>query len=156
MGGRAPTLADLPRMPYAEHVITETLRLYPTVWILGREAIEPNDVGGYRVPVGTTVYMSQWILHRDPRFFDEPESFRPERWEDGMAKRIPRYAYFPFGGGPRLCIGNAFAMMESVLLLTTIAQRFRLGLAEGASVKPLPTMTLRADGGIPMVLSRRH
>jgi cytochrome P450 len=154
--GRAPTLDDLPRMPYAEHVITETLRLYPTVWILGREAIEPTEVGGYRVPVGTTVYMSQWIIHRDARFFDDPESFRPERWEDGLAKRIPRYAYFPFGGGPRICIGNAFAMMESVLLLATIARRFRLALKPGAVVKPLPTMTLRADGGIPMVLSARR
>src|SRR4051812_28449219 len=156
LGGRAPTLADLPRLPYAEHVITETLRLYPTVWILGREAIEPAEVGGYRVPVGTTVYMSQWVVHRDARFFDAPESFRPGRWADGLAKRIPRYAYFPFGGGPRICIGNSFAMMESVLLLATIARRFRLSLAPGAAVKLMPTMTLRADGGIRMTVSGRR
>jgi cytochrome P450 len=154
--GRAPMLADLPRMPFAEHVISETLRLYPTVWLLGREAIEPTEVGGYRISVGTTVYMSQWVVHRDPRFFDDPLSFRPERWEDGLAKRIPRYAYFPFGGGPRICIGNSFAMMEAVLLLTTIAQCYRLRLVEGAAVKPLPTMTLRADGGIPMRLEHRR
>src|SRR5262249_44187173 len=96
LGDRAPTFDDLPRLPYAEHVISETLRLYPTVWLLGREAIEPTEVGGYRVPVGTTVYMSQWVVHRDGRFFEDPESFRPGRWEDGLAKRIPRYAYFPF------------------------------------------------------------
>ncbi len=155
LGGRAPRVADLPRLAYTEHVVTETLRLYPTVWLVGREAIEPCEVGGYRVPVGTTVYMSQWVVHRDPRFFDDPEAYHPGRWADGLAKRLPRYAYFPFGGGPRICIGNGFAMMESVLLLATIAQRFRLALAPGAVVKPLPTMTLRPDGGIKMVLAQR-
>jgi cytochrome P450 len=122
---------------------------------VGREAIEPCEVGGYRVPVGTTVYMSQWVVHRDPRFFDDPEAYHPGRWADGLAKRLPRYAYFPFGGGPRICIGNGFAMMESVLLLATIAQRFRLAPAPGAMIKPLPTMTLRPDGGIKMVLAQR-
>jgi cytochrome P450 len=155
LGGRAPTFADLPRLCYTEHVITETLRVYPTVWILGREAIEPTEVGGYEVPVGTTVYMSQWVVHRDGRYFDDPEVFRPERWADGLAKRIPRYAYFPFGGGPRICIGNGFAMMESVLMLATIARRFRLALVPGASVTLMPTMTLRADGGIAMIPTRR-
>jgi cytochrome P450 len=128
--------------------VTEALRVYPTVWLLGREAIEPCTIGGYRVPAGTTLYMSQWVLHRDPRFFDEPESFRPERWEDGLARRLPRYAYFPFGGGPRICIGNAFAQMEAVLLLATIARRYRLALAPGATVTPLPTMTLRPRDGV--------
>ncbi|WP_406699572.1 cytochrome P450 [Singulisphaera sp. Ch08] len=156
LGDRAPTLADLPRLPFAEHVITESLRVHPTVWLVGREAIVPTVVGGYRVPVGTTVYMSQWVVHRDPRFFDDPESFRPERWQDGLMKRIPRYAYFPFGGGPRICIGNNFAMMESVLLLATIAQRFRLGLQPGTKAKLMATMTLRADGGLPMVVSSRR
>ncbi len=156
LGDRPPTIADVPRLTYTEHVITETLRLYPTVWLLGREAIVPTEVGGYPVSVGMTVYMSQWVLHRDPRFFDDPTSFRPERWMDGFAKRIPRYAYFPFGGGPRICIGNGFAMMESVLLLATMARRFRLRLAPDAKVIPLPTMTLRADGGISMVVSSRR
>lgn len=156
LGDRAPTLADLPRLAFTEHVITEALRVYPTVWLLGREAIVPTVVGGYPVPVGTTVYMSQWVVHRDARFFEDPESFRPERWQDGLMKRIPRYAYFPFGGGPRICIGNSFAMMESVLLLATIARRFRLGLAPGTKAKLLPTMTLRAEGGIPMVLASRR
>jgi len=156
LADRPPTFADLPKLPYTEHVISETLRIYPTVWLLGREAIVPTEVGGYPVPVGTTVYMSQWVLHRDGRFFDDPESFRPERWADGLAKRIPRYAYFPFGGGPRICIGNSFSLMESVLLLATMARRFRLKLVPGAKIIPVPTMTLRADGGIPMVVTARR
>jgi len=156
LGDRPPTVADLPALRFTEHVITEALRLYPTVWILGREAIEPTEVGGYPVPVGMTVYMSQWVVHRDPRFFDDPLSYRPERWQDGLARRIPRYAYFPFGGGPRICIGNSFAMMEAVLLLATIARRFRLELTAGTKVKLMPTMTLRADGGISMrAIARR-
>jgi cytochrome P450 len=156
LGGRPPDVADLPRLPYTDAVVTETLRLYPTVWLLGREAIEPCEVGGYPVPVGRTIFMSQWVLHRDPRFFDEPLSYRPERWLDGLAKRLPRYAYFPFGGGPRICIGNAFAQMEAVLLLATIARRFRLRLEPGAVVAPVPTMTLRPKGGVPVTLERRR
>jgi cytochrome P450 len=155
LGGRAPTFADLPRLTYADQVITEALRVYPTVWLLGREAIEPCTIGGRRVPVGLTLWMSQWVLHRDPRFFDDPESFRPERWADGLARRIPRYAYFPFGGGPRICIGNSFAQMEAVLLLATIARRYKITLTPGTVVRPFPTMTLRPDGGVKVVLSRR-
>ncbi len=156
LGGRAPTFDDLPRLTWADMVVTETLRYYPTVWLLGREAIEPATIGGYDVPVGVTVFMSQWVLHRDPRYFDEPAAFRPERWADGLAKRLPRYAYFPFGGGPRICIGNQFAQMESVLLLATIAQQYRLKLVPGAVVTPLPTMTLRPDKGVLVVLERRR
>jgi len=156
LDGGPPTFDDLPRLPRTEHVITEALRLYPTVWILGREAIEPTEVGGYPVPVGRTVFMPQWVVHRDPRNFDDPESYRPDRWADGLAKRIHRYAYFPFGGGPRICIGNGFAMMESVLLLATIARRYRLSLAKGAVVRPLPTMTLRPERGVHVTLAARR
>lgn len=156
LGDRPPTLADLPRLAYADMVVTESLRVFPTVWLLGREAIERCRIGSYDIMPGTTVYMSQWVLHRDPRFFDDPETFRPERWADGFAKRLPRYAYFPFGGGPRVCIGNNFAQMEAVLLLATIAQRFRVQVAPDAVVKPLPTMTLRPDGGIKVILASRR
>jgi cytochrome P450 len=156
LGGRAPTFEDLPRLTYTDWVVTEALRVFPTVWLLGREAIEPCTVGGYRVPVGMTLYMSQWVLHHDERFFDDPWSFRPERWADGLARQIPRYAYFPFGGGPRICIGNAFAQMEAVLLLATIARRFRLVMPPGAVVKPVATMTLRPQDGIPVTLSKHH
>lgn len=153
---RPPTFDDLPRLAYAERVVTEALRLYPTVWLLGREAIEPTEVGGHPVPVGTTVYMSQWVVHRDPRFFEDPLEYRPDRWLDGLAKKIPRYAYFPFGGGPRICIGNAFAMMEATLLLATIARRFRVKVAHPEAVVPLPTMTLRPVGGMEVVLEARR
>ncbi len=156
LGDRPPTIEDLPRLKYADAVVTESLRVMPTVWLLGREAIEPCEVGGYPVPVGMTLYMSQWVVHRDPRFFDEPTRFLPGRWLDGLARRIHRYAYFPYGGGPRLCIGHQFAQMEAVLLLATIARRYRLAMAPGAVVTAIPTMTLRPDG-MPMVLSaRRH
>src|SRR3954452_6306042 len=156
LGGRAPTFADLPRLVYADRVITEALRVYPTVWLLGREAVEPCTIGGRRVPVGLTLWMSQWVLHRDPRFFDDPEAFRPDRWAEGLAKRIPRHAYFPFGGGPRICIGNSFAQMEAVLLLATIARRYKLSLIPGSVVRPFPTMTLRPDGGVKVSLARRR
>jgi cytochrome P450 len=155
LGGRPPTLDDLPKLEYADWVVTEALRVFPTVWIIGREATEPCTIGGYNVPQGTTMYMSQWVLHRDPRFFEDPETFRPERWANGFAKRIPRYAYFPFGGGPRICIGNTFAQMEAVLLLATIASRFRLSLVPGTVVRPVPTMTLRPAGGIPVAVHAR-
>ncbi len=153
---RPPTFADLPSLPHAENVINETLRLYPTVWLLGREAIEPTEVGGHPIPAGTTVYMSQWVIHRDPRFFDDPLSYRPDRWLGGLAKKVHRYAYFPFGGGPRICIGNGFAMMEAVLLLATIARKFRVRVTDPAQVTPIPTMTLRPRGGIPAVVEARR
>jgi cytochrome P450 len=155
LAGRSPTLADLPRLVFADRVITEALRVYPTVWLLGREAVEPCTIGGEKVPVGLTLWMSQWVIHRDGRFFDDAESFRPDRWADGLARRIHRYAYFPFGGGPRICIGNSFAQMEAVLLLATIAQRHRLRLVPSTVVRPFPTMTLRPDGGVMVVLARR-
>ncbi len=153
--GRTPRFEDLPNLKYCEWVIHETLRLFPTVWLLGREAIEPIEIGDFKAPKGATLWMSQWLLHRDPRYFDAPLEFRPERWAEELMKRIPRYAYFPFGGGPRICIGDSFAKMEAVLLLATIAQSFKLMLAPGASVRPLPTITLRPDGGVPMVLVKR-
>lgn len=152
---RPPTFDDLPRLSYSEKVVTEALRLYPTVWLLGREAVEPTEVGGYPVPTGTTVYMPQWVIHRDARFFEDPLSYRPERWAEGLAKKIPRYAYFPFGGGPRICIGNAFAMMEATLLLATIARRYKIQVVHPEKVVPLPTMTLRPVGGIEVALVER-
>jgi cytochrome P450 len=103
-----------------------------------------------------TVFMPQWVIHRDERWFNEPEEFRPERWADGLTQRIPRYAYFPFGGGPRICIGNSFAMMEATLILATIAQRYRMALAHDAVVSLLPSMTLRPGHGIKVVLTARR
>ena len=156
LGDRPPTIADLPRLKYTGLVVTEALRIYPTVWMVGRENIEPVELGGYTIPAGTTIFMPQWTIHRDPRWFDEPESFRPERWALGLQEQIHRYAYFPFGGGPRICIGNNFALMESALLLATIARRFRLRLAPDAVVTPLPSMTLRPAHGVKVVVTQRR
>ena len=155
LDGRLPTVADLPQLRYAEMVVMESMRLYPPAFTLTRRVAEACEVGGHRIEAETTLIMSQWIVQRDARWFDAPEAFRPERWENDLAKRLPRYAYFPFGGGPRLCIGNTFAMMEATLLLATIAQRFRFRLAPGASVKPLLSVTLRPAEGIHMTLSAR-
>jgi cytochrome P450 len=155
LGGRPPASADLPRLPFAEAVVTESLRLYPPAYVLGREAVEDTEIGGFPVPRGTTVFMSPWVVHRDPRHFEEPEAFRPERWLDGLARRLPRGAYLPFGGGPRLCIGQSFAMMEAVLLLAAVARRFRLTLEPDVPVTPFPSITLRPEGGVWMRLARR-
>jgi len=112
---------------------------------------EAFDLGGYRVARGTDVLISQWVAHRDPRYFAEPDRFWLERWEDDLARRLPRYAYFPFGGGPRLCIGHAFATMEATLLLATIGQRFRLELPPGPPVAMAMIPTLRPQGGLRMI-----
>ncbi len=157
LDGRAPATSDLPNLRYADAVIKESTRLYPPAWGFGREALHDCEIGGYKIPKGTQVVVSQWVMHRDGRFFEDPETFRPERWLDGSTDGLPKYAYFPFGGGPRLCIGQSFAKMEAVLLLSTIARRFRLRHAPGAEmVKPLPSLTLRPSNGLRMVLTRRN
>jgi cytochrome P450 len=155
LGGRLPTVADLPRLPYAEHVVTESMRLYPPAYALGRQAVRPTQLAGLPVPRGAIAVLATWVVHRDARWFPEPEAFRPERWDDGGTRHLPRYAYFPFGGGPRQCIGNTFAMMEAVLLLATIAQRFRLSLVPGQRVTPTPYVTLRPEPGVRMRIARR-
>jgi cytochrome P450 len=155
LSGRTPTVADLPRLPYTERVVMESMRLYPPAYGLGREAIRKCEIGGYPVPAGRTVFMYQWIVHRDPRWYDQPNEFLPGRWADGLAQRLPRFAYFPFGGGPRQCIGNTFAMMEAVLVLATIAQKFRVRLVPGHAVTLWPTITLRPRNGIKVVLVKR-
>jgi len=154
LGDRAPTVDDVPRLRYAEMVIKESMRLYPPAWGLSREAAEECKIGGYRVPAGTQLFIVLLVLHRDPRYFEDPETFHPERWEDGSAKRMPKYAYLPFGAGPRLCIGSSFAMTEAILLLATVAKRFRLKLASEQPVIPQPSVTLRPGGGMRMVRKR--
>jgi len=156
LGGRAPTAADMTRLPYAERVIKESMRLYPPAWSLGREAIRDVQIGPLAVKKGTNLWIAQWALHRDARWFDDPERFDPDRWAGDLQKRIPKYAYFPFGGGPRLCIGNAFAMMEAVLVLATFAQRFQLDLVPGQLLEGVPSITLRPKHGIRVRLARRR
>jgi cytochrome P450 len=156
LAGRTPTVEDLLRLHYTDMVVRESLRLYPPAWAFGREAVGDCEIGGYYVPAGTQLIMSQWVTHRDPRYYENPMEFRPERWAEGLADRLPRYAYFSFGGGPRLCIGQSFAKMEAVLLLATIAQQFRLYQAPGEQAVPQPSITLRPRNGMRMVLERRR
>lgn len=151
--GRAATAADLPRLKYTDAVVRESMRLYPPAWAIGREAIAPCTIGGYAIEPGTQLWAAQWIVHRDPRWFPEPEKFAPERWENDFAKSLPRQAYFPYGGGPRICIGNAFAQMEAVLVLATIAQRARL-TPTTAELELAPSVTLRPKGGLPMTITK--
>ncbi|MDW8291929.1 MAG: cytochrome P450 [Anaerolineae bacterium] len=150
LGRRAPTVDDLPRLPYTEAVVKETLRLYPAAYVTAREPIADVELGGHRIPKGRTILIAPYTVHRDPRWYEQPETFMPERWLGDLEKHLPRLAYLPFGAGPRVCIGNAFAMMEARLILATVAQRFRFVLAPGQRVEPEPMVTLRPRGGLCM------
>lgn len=156
LAGRAPTAADVPRLRYADWVVKESMRLYPPAWAIAREAIEDFEIGGYPIKKGTQLLISQWVLHRDPRWFDDPEAFRPERWENDLIRRLPKGAYIPFGDGPRVCIGNHFAMMEAILLLATLAQRHRLESLEGETLELSASITLRPRSGTRMIVRARE
>jgi cytochrome P450 len=156
LGTRPMDAAEFPRLPYLQAVMNEALRLYPPAYIMAREVMEPCEIGGYTMPLGSTIIFSQWVMHRDPRFFDDPEAFRPERWLDGLAGRLPPGAYFPFGGGPRRCIGEGFALLEAAIVIATLARRFQFRLAPGEPVVPEPLVTLRPRHGIPMTLHSRN
>ena len=153
---RRATFSDLPRLCYTEMVVNEVMRLFPPAWLLSRDAIESVTIGDTMIPAGASVLMSPWIAHRDPDYFPDPLSFDPDRWRNGAAASLPRFAYFPFGGGPRVCIGASFAMTEMVLCLATIAQRLKFRLAAGARVVPRPTMTLRPRDGVRVMIEPRH
>ena len=153
--GRAPAFQDLERLPYLEMVFKESLRLYPPAFGVVREAVNDCEIGGYPIPKGATLAMFQWAVHRDPRFFPRPEEFVPERWENDFAKSLPRCAYFPFGAGPRVCIGNTFAQAEVPLLLANIMQKFQLRLLPGHRVVTAPSLTLRPLKGIRVTLQKR-
>ncbi|MDB6123950.1 MAG: cytochrome family protein [Pedosphaera sp.] len=156
LGDRSPTFSDLPQLTYTEMVVKETMRLYPSAWIVGREAMQDCEIGGQQIKAGTSLIMSQWLKHRDGRYFKNPEAFIPERWRDAEIKQLPKFAYFPFGGGPRVCIGNSFAMMEAMLVLATVSQQFRLTAAPGYAVEPWPAITLQPRDGISLKIERRR
>jgi cytochrome P450 len=145
LGGRPPSVDDVPKLEYARAVIAESMRLFPPAWTMGRRVIEPHTIGGYEIEPNALVLLSQWVAHRDPRWWPEPETFAPERWRAGSRfpdpGSRPKYAYFPFGGGNRVCIGESFAWTESVLLLATIAQRWTFAAA--SRPVPEPRITLR-------------
>ncbi len=155
LGGRPAAISDLRRLRYLDCVLHEALRLYPSAWGFSRFASSDCEIGGFRIPAGTSILVSPWVTQRDARFFDDPETFRPERWEDGLAGRLPRFAYFPFGGGPRVCIGARFGMMEAALLLAILLERFHLEPVPGESAVPWPAITLRPRHGLKMVVRRR-
>jgi cytochrome P450 len=157
LGDRRPEASDLSRLPYARAIILESMRLYPPAWAIGREALEPLTVAGYHIPKGGQLWLAQWINHRDPRYFPEPLRFRPERWLDGLERSIPRFAYYPFGGGHRICIGNHFAMMEAILTMVTLMRRFRIRLVNPeAPIQLLASITLRPKHPIPVVYEDVH
>jgi cytochrome P450 len=153
--GRPAEAADLGRLPYLYALLHEVLRMYPPAYIIARTSIEPSQIGGYDFPSGATMLMSQWVMHRDPRYYEDPDRFQPERWVQGLADRLPAGAYFPFGDGPRRCIGQGFAMLEAAIVIGTLAQRFQFRLVPGQAVLPEPLITLRPRHGIRMILHAR-
>jgi cytochrome P450 len=155
LADRAPSVDDLPRLPYTEMVIREAIRLYPPAPGIGREPVEDVTIAGYKVPKGSLVLVNTYAIQHDQRFFDDPERYDPDRFAPGWEERIPRYAYLPFGGGPRVCIGNGFAMLEARLILATVAQHYKLSLDPDETIRPIQLVTLRPSGPVRMKIERR-
>ncbi len=155
LAGRLPTVEDLARLPYVGMVFAEALRLYPPAWIITRKALADDEIGGYTIPAGALVVASPYVTHRDARFWPEPDRFRPERFGAEEQRNRPRFAYYPFGGGPRLCIGNHFAEVEAGLIIARVAQRYVLRLTPGQQVAVEPSVTLRPRHGLWMTLRPR-
>jgi cytochrome P450 len=155
LGGRTPTVDDLPHLPYTRRVVDEALRLYPPAFGITRQSVEADEIGGYRLPAQSSVTLLTWNAHRDPRFWDAPERFDPDRFLPERSASRPALAYLPFGAGPRQCIGNQFALTEAQLVLATIAQHYRLRLVPGHPVRPRPVFVLHTSDGLPMTATRR-
>ncbi len=155
LGPRLPRPDDLANLPYTRMILAESMRLYPPAWAVGRRAINDFEAGGYRIPARSMVIMSQYITHRDPRFHPDPERFDPERWLPEVAAARPRFSYFPFGGGTRICIGEQFAWMEGILILATIAQKWKLRYLGGTPPAIEPRITLRPRGSVSMLIEKR-
>jgi cytochrome P450 len=156
LGDRLPAMGDVRALRYIGCVVLEALRLYPPIWGFGRQAMRDTEIGPYRIPEGTTVFMSQWVLHRDRRWFEDPDAFRPERWEDGLERRLPRCVYVPFGAGPRRCLGNNFAVIEAVIALSIMCRRFRFDMVDPGHPEMEPLITLRPKRRIAMTLHARE
>lgn len=155
LGSRLPDFADVACLRYTEMVLAESMRLYPPAWAIGRMSLVDCEIGGYRMPRGSLVIMSQYVMHRDQRYFPDPSRFDPERWTEDARNSRPQFSYFPFGGGPRRCIGESFAWMEGVLLLATLAQKWQMRLAPQQVVALRPVITLRPKHGMKMRVTRR-
>jgi cytochrome P450 len=154
--GRLPTMADIPSLPFTERVVTESMRLYPPAWIIGRRALAEYPIGPYVAAAGALFLVSPYIVHRDARYYPDSARFNPDRWTPEFRAQLPKFAYFPFGGGPRQCIGESFAWMELILLVATIAQQWRMRLVPGHPVVPQPVVTLRTKHGMRMTMHSRH
>lgn len=155
LGGKPVTAGDLARMPYLDAVVRESLRLYPPAYAFGREVTEPFELGGYTLPKGAQVVVSPFAVHRNPRYWREPQRFRPERWLQGETRDLPRFAYLPFGGGHRICIGSHFALMEAALVLATLVQHATLQVPSDFELSLEPVVTLRSRKGLPVTVRRR-
>jgi cytochrome P450 len=155
LGERLPTPEDIEKLPYTRAVVKETLRMRPPAWAMGREAVNDCEIGGQFIPAGSTTLMSQWVTHHDSRFYYEPLRFRPERWFDLDGASTPRYSFFPFGGGSRVCIGEHFAMIEAIAVLAVIAWRWNISPTQPELAKPKPSVTLRPDKSVKVVIARR-
>jgi cytochrome P450 len=153
---RVPTVKDIPNLEYTERVFAESMRLYPPAWAIGRQAMNDCKIGDYVIPAGSSILMSQYLMHRDPRYFPEPERFDPERWNPQEKAKRPRFSYFPFGGGPRSCIGEPFAWMEGILVIATIARRWKMTIIPEHPVILQPLVTLRPKYGMQMRLIDRN
>lgn len=156
LGGRAPAWQDLPALVQTSAVLREAMRVYPPAWILARQALRPVDLGTVCIPEGAFVVVSPWAVHRDPRLFVEPDTFLPDRWSGDLESRLPRFAYFPFGGGPRGCVGSGLATMEATLVLATFLQRARFVVDRDHKVEPEASISLRLRGGLPGRLTARR
>jgi cytochrome P450 len=151
LGDQRATVEDLDRLVYTNAVLKESMRLYPPVWMTARETVKECEIGGYRVAKGVSLALSPWVPHRDPRWFADPEAFRPERWLDGSLEGLPKFAYIPFGGGPRLCTGASLAKLALPLVVATVVRRYRLTLAEGAKVSPFAGASFLIPQGVRLV-----
>jgi cytochrome P450 len=156
IGNRRATVADVLRLKYTRMVLAESMRLYPPAWVIGRRNIDEYAIGDFNIPADSLILMSQWVMHRDQRYYSKATVFDPERWTDDAAQTRPKLSYFPFGAGPRVCIGESFAWTEGVLLLATIAQRWRMRLVPDHLVRPQPLVTLRPRNGVKMIVEQRR
>ncbi|MBI5298179.1 MAG: cytochrome P450 [Chloroflexi bacterium] len=155
LGDRSPSPEDLNNLPYTRAVVKETLRMRPPAWTIGRQALTDCEIGGQVIPAGATVLASQWVMHHDPRFYENPQEFRPERWLEPEKILIPRYAFFPFGGGERVCIGEHFAWTEAMVVLALIVRNWQVLPIRPEPARPQPSVTLRPSNGVHLLLERR-
>ena len=156
LAGRPPTQDDLSSLTFTEQILTESMRLYPPIWSTGRMTFKPIELGGWQIPAGAALVAPQLVLHRDSRWFEDPLEFRPDRWTPEFREQLPRFAYYPFGGGPRLCIGEGFAWMEALLVLAMLGQRWAMQHDSRHRIELVPLVSLRPKGGMPMSLERRN